>query len=230
MKFGGMPSKFHSKIRPSLRSSVVTEFAAWRSKTQSSVPHQTTLLSNPSECQNTVGITYNADAVARQESMPEINPCVLSWARETAGLTLFDAAKKLRIRNAHGQEPAERLAALESGAHQPTRSMLTKMSKCYRRPLITFYMDKPPRPSNFGRDFRTLNGEISARQNALVRTLVRHAIAHQGIVRSLLEDEHEAPVAFVGTVSMSSGQSHALTALHSILDDSTPTKHAILYA
>ena len=68
--------------------------------------------------------------------MPEVNPEILTWARETAGLTREDAVKKLSIRAAYGIEPEERLMALETGAIEPTRPMLVKMAKQYRRPLL----------------------------------------------------------------------------------------------
>ncbi len=154
--------------------------------------------------------------------MPEVNPDLLTWARESAGLTLFDAAKKVQIGGARGIEPAERLAALESGAIQPTRSQLARMAKSYRRPLIAFYLDEPPRPSEIGTDFRTLNYDApSKQQDALVKALVRNVIARQGIVRSELEDDDAEKVAFVGTVSMAEGRERVLRALREVLESAS---------
>ncbi len=70
--------------------------------------------------------------------MPSVNPKILIWARESAGLTPEEAVQKLAIRTAWGFEPLERLAQLEVGDIAPTRSMLVKMSKHFRRPLLTF--------------------------------------------------------------------------------------------
>lgn len=149
--------------------------------------------------------------------MPKVNPKVLTWARETAGLTRDDAAKKLQLHAAYGIGPAARLAALESGADQPTRPMLLKMAKGYRRPLITFYLEEPPRASEVGTDFRTLADIRSARQDALVQALVRDMIARQGVVRSQLEDDDAEEVRFVGTVTMEDGRSTALQALQQVV-------------
>ena len=44
--------------------------------------------------------------------MPRINPEILVWARETAGLTPEEAVKKLGIADAHGVVAIDRLAAL----------------------------------------------------------------------------------------------------------------------
>ena len=150
--------------------------------------------------------------------MPQVNPGVLTWARETAGLTRDEAAKKLQLGSARGMEPVERLAALESGEGHPTRPMLARMAKQYRRPLIAFYLEEPPRESPAGTDFRTLTAQTSAKQDALVRALVRDVIARQGIVRSQLEDEDAREVAFVGTVSIADGASPALRALEQVVE------------
>ena len=44
--------------------------------------------------------------------MPKVNPEILIWAREAAGLSRADAARKLQIRDARGVKAADRLAAL----------------------------------------------------------------------------------------------------------------------
>lgn len=73
--------------------------------------------------------------------MPRVNPEILRWARETAGLSPAEAVRKLSLREARGVAPTDRLAALESGEVEPTRPMLVKMAKQYRRPLLTFYFE-----------------------------------------------------------------------------------------
>ena len=84
--------------------------------------------------------------------MPEINPEILTWARETAGLTREDAATKLGFRDARKRTAVERLDVYESGQADPSRSVLLKMAKQYRRPLLTFYLPKPPRKGDRGAD------------------------------------------------------------------------------
>ena len=58
--------------------------------------------------------------------MPAVNPEILVWARETAGLTLQDAAAKVGIRDARGVAAVDRLAALERGAGEPIRPVLVR--------------------------------------------------------------------------------------------------------
>ena len=151
--------------------------------------------------------------------MPQVNPEILIWARETAGLAREDAAKKLDIRAAYGVDAVERLAALEVGTDEPTRPMLVKMAKQYRRPLLTFYLSKPPRKGDRGADFRTLPVESSAADDAILDALIRDIRARQSMVRAVLEDEDEAePLYFIGSREISDGRRPVLKSLRSLLN------------
>ena len=146
--------------------------------------------------------------------MPKVNPNILRWARETAGLTLEEAATKLDLHQARGVSPVDRLAALESGADQPTRPLLTRMARQYRRPLLTFYMTAPPRKGDRGQDFRTLPPDHSDIDEALLDALIRDVKARQSMVRALLEDEEDTvPLPFVGSARMSQGVSVVLASI-----------------
>jgi Zn-dependent peptidase ImmA (M78 family)/transcriptional regulator with XRE-family HTH domain len=138
--------------------------------------------------------------------MPKINPEVLKWARETAGLSLEDAATKVGINEARGVPGPARLAALETGEIEPTRPQLVRMAQHYRRPLLAFYMPNPPRKAESGEDFRTLPEEYARKDAALVDSLLRDVKARQEMVRSLLEAEDEADLLpFVGSYRMDQG-------------------------
>lgn len=150
--------------------------------------------------------------------MPPINPEILVWARETAGLTPEEAVRKLGIRDARGVAAVDRLTALETGSAEPTRPLLVKMSKQYRRPLLTFYMSGPPRKGERGRDFRTLPEGHSDAAEALLDALIRDVRARQGMVRALLEDEEDAqPLPFVGSMRMADGAPALLASIRQTL-------------
>lgn len=132
--------------------------------------------------------------------MTSINPDILKWARETAGLSLEEAVQKLGIIAARGVEPVERLEQMEAGKVVPKRPMLEKMSKKYRRPLLSFYLSAPPHQGNRGQDFRTLPEVFAMTDNALVDAVVRDIRARQSLVRATLEEEDEAEaLPFIGT-------------------------------
>lgn len=138
--------------------------------------------------------------------MPAVNPRILVWARETAGLTLQDAVARVGIGDAGGVPAVDRLAALERGENEPSRPVLVRMARHYRRPLLAFYLSAPPRRADRGVDFRTLTGPRSTETDALIDALVRNVRSRQHMVRAALEAEDEAePLPFVGALSKPRG-------------------------
>ena len=133
-----------------------------------------------------------------------INPAMLVWARDTAGLGLDEAADLLDfIKQTEEESAAERLKTFERGERVPTRNQLVKFASVYRRPLLTFYMRQPPVKGDRGEDFRQTVGKVSRREHALLDALLRDIRARQEMVKSLLEDEEETPeLAFVGSVTI----------------------------
>ncbi len=142
--------------------------------------------------------------------MPAINPEILVWARETAGYELSEAAHRLGLADAKAATGEEKLAAYERGEKEPSRPLLLKMSKQYRRPLLTFYLDAPPERADRGEDFRTIHRAVDPSENAMVDTLVRRIKARQEVLREALasEQDHER-LAFIGSYSLAQG-SHGL--------------------
>ena len=151
--------------------------------------------------------------------MPAVNPEILVWARETAGLTQDEAAKRLDIRDTKKATALDRLAGYESGEEDPSRPLLVRMSKQYRRPLLTFYLPKPPLKGDRGADFRTLSADaLSPATSALLDALIREMRARQSMVRSVLEDQDETiPLDFVGSRTIADGQAAVLESLRGLL-------------
>lgn len=130
----------------------------------------------------------------------EINPRVLRWARETAGLTLDEAAERLGLTTSARSSAADKLAYIESGRKAPSVAQLLRAATTYRRPLTVFYLADPPARGERGEDFRTTGAQITPRDNAILDALLRDLGARQQLLRAMLEDEEEAaPLPFVGT-------------------------------
>lgn len=121
-----------------------------------------------------------------------INPAILVWARESAGLNVEDAAKRLALGGTKSETSGQKLLELEKGLRRPTRAQLSKIAKTYRRPLLAFYMAAPPNKASRGEDFRSTGAEVSDRENALLDALLRDIKARQEMVRDILEDLDEA--------------------------------------
>ena len=120
--------------------------------------------------------------------MPKVNPDVLRWARETAGLTEEAAARRIGLCPARGLSPQQRVAALEAGEAEPIDAQLDRIAAAYRRPLLTFYLDRPPVADQGVEDFRTLPERRPAAEG-LVAALLRDIRARQATVRELMQDD-----------------------------------------
>jgi Zn-dependent peptidase ImmA (M78 family) len=143
--------------------------------------------------------------------VPKVNPAILSWARETAGLSTDEAARRLAV-------PRERLAAMERGERDPTRAMIAKFAERYRRPLLAFYLAEPPPASDKGQDFRTLPEPPPPGAEALLGALLRDVHVRQGLVRAALEEaEEDEPLPFIGSAKITDGIEAVVAAMRAIL-------------
>jgi Zn-dependent peptidase ImmA (M78 family) len=118
----------------------------------------------------------------------------------------------------------DHLRALEVGEAEPTRTLLVKMAKVYRRSLLVFFMSAPPRKGDRGQDFRTLPEGHSSTQEALLDVVIRNVKARQSMVRAVLEDEDEARVLqFVGSAKVSDGPDTVLSSIRETLGVDLPS-------
>lgn len=150
--------------------------------------------------------------------MPIVRPSILIWARESAGLSLEEAAAKVGINDARGVSGADRLGTLETDEGEVSRAVLLKMAKAYRRPLVSFYLSEPPRRGDRGEDFRTVPDRHTDCE-PLVDALVRDIRSRQAVVRAVLVDEDESkPLKFVGSMSRDDGIGAVLASIKQTLN------------
>lgn len=136
----------------------------------------------------------------------QINPEILSWARETAGLSVAEAAEKLGLKATIKATAAEKLLQVESGARPISHGLLQSAVSTYRRPLITFYLPRPPVRGERGEDFRTVTGAVSPRDNATLDALIRDVRARQQMLREVLvDDENAQELPFVASCRIGDG-------------------------
>ena len=147
-----------------------------------------------------------------------VNPEILVWARNTAGLTPDEAARALGFNDTRDRSAAQRLMAYESGHEEPSRSVLLRMSKAYRRALLVFYLSEPPRNGDRGQDFRTVPGGPLPLYNPLLDALIRDIRGRQTTVRALLEETESKPVDFISSVEMNESTEHLANRIRDRLD------------
>ena len=146
----------------------------------------------------------------QQQAIP-ITPALLKWARVEAGLSLQEAAERAKVtppRQKKGEEclsPEDRLASWEQGKESPSLNQLEKIADAYRRPLLTFFLKKPPTQVNILADFRTLPQNFFAVDTPEFSALKRRIIMLHRELKALADDEGTPPLSFVGSCLPSSG-------------------------
>lgn len=118
-----------------------------------------------------------------------INPALLVWARETAGFTPAEAAKRLKI-------DEERLSAWEDPADEdaPSIAQLRKIAALFKRPLAVFYLQEAPPRFEVMRDLRRLPGVGARSYSPALQLEIRAANERRELALELAEDlEQEIP-------------------------------------
>lgn len=114
------------------------------------------------------------------EQIP-INPAVLAWARQRAGLSLEEAAQKFR-----------RMADWESGAGSPTYPQLELLADTLKVPIAVFFFPEPPDVPSINETFRTLPEAELEQLPSRVRMLMRKAKAMQINLAELTQGRNPA--------------------------------------
>ena len=116
--------------------------------------------------------------------MPEqipINPALLVWARQRAGLSRHDAAQRFR-----------RLAEWEAGESMPTYPQLEQLSDALKVPIAVFFFPEPPNVPSINETFRTLPEAELDRLPSRIRLLMRKAKAMQLNLEELTQGRNPA--------------------------------------
>ena len=151
--------------------------------------------------------------------MPKIKHTILKWARETSKLSIEEAAHKLILTDSKTASATEKLATFEDGTKEPSRSLLLRMSKCYHRPLLTFYLDQPPSIGDRGEDFRTLPDHFEEVENTYVDVLIRDIKARQSTVReTLIDEDEEIRLDFIGKYTIDQGVARIVQTIRETLN------------
>jgi Zn-dependent peptidase ImmA (M78 family) len=101
------------------------------------------------------------------EQIP-INPALLIWARERAGLSRDEALRKFK-----------RLAEWEAGQASPTYPQLEQLSDAFKVPIAVFFFPEPPDVPSINETFRTLPEAELDQLPSRIRLLMRKAKAMQ---------------------------------------------------
>lgn len=124
---------------------------------------------------------------SRSKTEALVEPRMLRWARDTAGLSVEQASRS-------AQTSTKNIEAWENGAKRPSMPQLRKMSAAYKRLLSDFYLPAPPAESPLPHDFRRLPGEGLFEYSRALRFQLRQAQQRRALALDLAEElEVEQP-------------------------------------
>src|SRR5664280_1156513 len=115
-----------------------------------------------------------------------VEPAVLRWARESIGLSVLAAERKLGL-------PEGRVEAWETGEATPTIAQLRSAASVYKRPLGVFLLPEPPTDFDAMRDFRRHVGASAGAWSPELHGEFRRAQAQREFALELAELEDELP-------------------------------------
>lgn len=119
-----------------------------------------------------------------------VSPSTLKWARESAGLTVDEAAKLTA-------ESAETIEAWEKGLLRPRLTAARHLAQVYRRPMAAFMLSQTPAEPPAPADFR--KGVEAGRLSRDVRVAIRRAQRLQAIASDVFEALDMVPVLTSGS-------------------------------
>lgn len=107
-----------------------------------------------------------------------VEPAVMKWARESAGRTIEDTAKRLGA-------DKELINGWELGKKNPTIAQLRTLTKYYQRSLDVFLLSEPPTEPLLPCDFRNLPTGAHPPFHAETRFALRKALRLQSVSAEL---------------------------------------------
>ena len=169
----------------------------------------------------------------RTEKDLGINPGLLRWARERAGLSLEDAAVRAGLKGLKprgqkkGVDPATLLRLFEDGQKSISWAQLIRVAKAYRRPPLTFFLSSPPVEPVMPPDLRTMGHRPPDHLSPEFQEFYTYLVSIHDTLRDILEQEGGARLPFVGGVSVATPVLRVVQSMRDILDFSLEAQQRV---
>ena len=126
-----------------------------------------------------------------------INPAILSWSRQRAGLSEAQVAKGLMVK-------LERLKAWEGGQSLPSFNQAQKWAAIVHVPFGYLFLKAPPPEYLPLPDLRTVGGVFPEKPSLNLMDTVTDVLRKQDWYLEYLQDHERSPLSFVGSFSIRS--------------------------
>lgn len=123
-----------------------------------------------------------------------INPAILSWSRQRAGLSVAEIAKRLTV-------PSARVTDWEGGQILPTFNQAQRWAVIAHIPFGFLFLKTPPQENISIPDLRTVDGVFPNVPSLNLIDTVRDVLRKQDWYLEYLQDHERSPLSFVGSFS-----------------------------
>lgn len=137
----------------------------------------------------------------------DVEPGLIRWARERAGMDLESLAKRF-----------PRLAAWEKGEIQPTLKQLETFANAVHVPTGYLFLPEPPDEPLPIPDFRTVAGRVLTRPSPNLLDTIHVCQERQAWYREFAQINHNAELEFVGSATTSMTPETAAARMREALD------------
>ncbi len=131
---------------------------------------------------------------ATADNRAYINPALLTWARQRAGLTPEQAARRVGV-------AAGKLAAWETGESRPTLRQAETLAQKLYVPFGYLYLSQIPPMDLDLPDLRTADGRPVSNPSPEFEEVLNNALAKQEWFKEYRQEEGAAPLPFIGRFS-----------------------------
>ena len=139
-----------------------------------------------------------------------VNPSLLTWSRERAGLSTEQVAKKLPVK-------PDRVEEWEAGETKPTFLQAQKWASLAHVPFGFLFLQQPPVEQLPLPDLRTVGGIAPQRPSLELLDTVRDSIRKQDWYLEYLQHQEHQPLAFVGRFNCRSQVAEVVNDIRRIL-------------
>lgn len=147
-----------------------------------------------------------------------INPAILTWARQRAGLSLDALARKLNVKN------AEKLVEWENGDSRPTFRQAQSIANATHVPFGYLFLSKPPQEELPIPDLRTVANKQHNDASVDMKDVIKQVLIKQQWYKDYLIKLEEQPLRFVGKFNIHSSAYEVAQDIRAVLDVPVPKK------
>lgn len=144
-----------------------------------------------------------------------INPRILTWARQRAGLSEDILAEKAHVK-------LEKLISWEEGKNKPTFNQAQKLAQITHTPFGYFFLEHLPEEALPIPDLRTVGSNRIDKPSLELLDTIKHIILKQEWYKEYLIYQGHKPLPFIGIFNLNSSEYDVAESIRNVLGVQSP--------